>query len=72
MTSEEEERETWTAKSLRVSVLGSFGFLGLGPDERLRRYTFSRKHHVRERCEALRRTGDLRIAGDGGTSSNVV
>jgi hypothetical protein len=27
LTSEDEERETWTAESLRVSLLGSFGFL---------------------------------------------
>jgi hypothetical protein len=27
LTSEDEERETWTAESLRVSLLKSFGFL---------------------------------------------
>ncbi|UVO28578.1 hypothetical protein [Bradyrhizobium arachidis] len=26
LTSEDEERETWTAESLRVSLIGSFGF----------------------------------------------
>jgi len=30
LTSEDEERETWTAESLRVSVLESFGFLDRG------------------------------------------
>ncbi len=40
LTSEDEERETWTAESLRVSVNEGFGFRGLRPDERLRRYTF--------------------------------
>jgi hypothetical protein len=33
LTSEDEERETWTAESLRVSVVGNFGFHLLGPDE---------------------------------------
>ena len=48
LTSEDEERETWTAESLRVSISREFGlrkrfwvFKGLGLDERLRRYTFT-------------------------------
>jgi len=40
LTSEDEERETWTAESLRVSVIENFGFQALRLDERLRRYTF--------------------------------
>jgi hypothetical protein len=44
LTSEDEERETWTAESLRVSQLKASAF-GSGPDERLRRYTFQRLHH---------------------------
>jgi len=45
LTSEDEERETWTAESLRVSIMETkgvktLGFRKSGPDERLRRYTF--------------------------------
>jgi hypothetical protein len=40
LTSEDEERETWTAESLRVSITEGFGLQVLRLDERLRRYTF--------------------------------
>jgi hypothetical protein len=48
LTSEDEERETWTAESLRVSITKKarilkeiLAFEGSGLDERLRRYTFT-------------------------------
>ena len=41
LTSEDEERETWTAESLRISeYLKAQAFRFSGSDERLRRYTF--------------------------------
>jgi hypothetical protein len=41
LTSEDEERETWTAESLRISeYLKASAFRFSGSDERLRRYTF--------------------------------
>jgi hypothetical protein len=41
LTSEDEEREAWTAESLRVSGTKALKvFVTCGPDERLRRYTF--------------------------------
>jgi hypothetical protein len=42
LTSLDEERETWTAESLRVLVSdhsAQAGDLGLGPDERLKVFT---------------------------------
>ncbi|WP_210264282.1 hypothetical protein, partial [Bradyrhizobium denitrificans] len=62
LTSEDEERETWTAESLRVSG-GSFGFY-LRSDEKTSADNVSKVTPWFSRCEAWRSIG--------GTSSNVV
>jgi hypothetical protein len=77
LTSEDEERETWTAESLRVSINEGFGFRGLRPDERLRRYTRFKGYTIvisdvnRGWLSASVRK-NLGRQKYGGTSSNVV
>src|ERR1700684_2047589 len=58
LTSKDEERETWTAESLRISErLKASAFRVSGSDERLRRYTFQRLHHRCPRCESQAAVG---------------
>ncbi|WP_207803102.1 hypothetical protein, partial [Rhodopseudomonas palustris] len=73
LTSEEEERETWTAKSLRVLVLRE---LWLSWDWG-RTKDFGGTRFKGTPCSFCavkrgRRVLDFRIEDDGGTSSNVV
>jgi hypothetical protein len=82
LTGESEERETWTAESLRAassenSVLGSkelkYRAWRRGGRTRLRRYTFQVNTNAAMRkvwCGASRSMSVVR--GEGGTSSNVV
>ena len=69
LTSEDEERETWTAESLRVSLLESLGFSDRDRTKdfggtRFKGNTMASSEVSRQRCESLREYG--------GTSSNVV
>jgi hypothetical protein len=64
LTSEDEERETWTAESLRVSLLKSFGFSDrdrtkdFGGTRFEKGYTMiSSLRSGRQRCESLRDFG---------------
>ena len=60
LTSEDEERETWTAESLRVSLLKSFGFSDRDRTKdfggtRFKGNTMtSSLRSIRKRCESLR------------------
>src|SRR3954468_10764747 len=72
LTSEDEERETWTAESLRgLGYLKTSVFLFRG---RTKDFGGTRLHRLRDRwprCES-QAAGRLRPAKNGGTSSNVV
>jgi len=70
LTSEDEERETWTAESLRISVIEGFGFRFRDRTKdfggtRFKGYTIAARDVNRRRLSA---SADK----NGGTSSNVV
>ena len=71
LTSEDEERETWTAESLRVSLLKSFGF---SDRDRTKDFGGTRfKGYTIVASDVNRRQlGDFGRRKNGGTSSNVV
>src|SRR3954463_111266 len=72
LTSEDEERETWTAESLRgLEYLKTSVFIFRGRTKDFGGTRLHRLHHRCQRCES-RAARRLRLAKNGGTSSNVV
>ncbi|WP_210249454.1 hypothetical protein, partial [Bradyrhizobium stylosanthis] len=71
MTSEDEERETWTAESLRVSLLKSFGFLDRDRTKDFGGTRFKGNTIVASDVNR-RQLGGFGRRKNGGTSSNVV
>src|SRR3954447_20512520 len=72
LTSEDEERETWTAESLRVSNTWKLRFSNVrGRTKTSAVHVLHRLHHRCPRCESQAACW-LRLTKNGGTSSNVV
>src|SRR6476620_11256295 len=72
LTSEDEERETWTAESLRsLEYLKTSVFIFRGWTKDFGGTRLHRLHHRCQRCES-QTACRLRPAKNGGTSSNVV